>query len=130
MMDGTDREREERRAVKILASGNFPDPHPDADKIRILWVFAWLVVGGEETEVRILARKLDRSKYHLTVLPCFHKDGMPGQSHDQLRALGVNVDTTAYDLGFEETVDHLRRQIAHADIVISSQDVADIYPAL
>ena len=29
---------------------HFPQPHPDANKIRILFVFAWLVVGGEETE--------------------------------------------------------------------------------
>ncbi|MDB6452904.1 glycosyltransferase family 4 protein [Falsirhodobacter sp. 20TX0035] len=129
-MDGTDREREERRAVEILSRGDFPDPHPDAGKIRILWVFAWLVVGGEETEVRHLARLLDRDRYKITVLPCFRKDGMPEQSHEQLRALGVEVDMTAYALGFEETVEYLRRRIAKADIVLSSQDVADIYPAM
>ncbi|MDH2325823.1 glycosyltransferase family 4 protein [Cereibacter sp. SYSU M97828] len=124
------REAEERRAVAALASGDFPEPHPDAGKIRILWVFAWLVVGGEETEARLLARALDRSRYRITVLPCFRKEGMPDQSHDQLRALGVEVDTAAYSLGFEETVDYLRRRIAGADIVISSQNVADIYPAM
>ncbi|WP_313138155.1 glycosyltransferase family 4 protein [Paracoccus jeotgali] len=107
-----------------------PEPHPDANKIRILWVFAWLVVGGEETEVRLLARTLDRSRYRIEVIPCFRKEGMPDQSHDQLRALGVHVDTTAYELNFDETVDYLSRKICGADNVISSQDVADIYPAL
>ncbi|WP_299363178.1 glycosyltransferase family 4 protein [uncultured Paracoccus sp.] len=124
------RELDDRAAAAALASGHFPEPHPDAGKIRILWVFAWLVVGGEETEVRLLARTLDRSKYRIEVLPCFRKDGMPDQSHEQLRALGVRVDTTAYGLSFEDTVDYLRRRLNGADIVISSQDVADIYPAL
>ena len=31
--------------------------------VRILFVFAWLVVGGEETEVRLLARALDPARY-------------------------------------------------------------------
>ncbi|HRO13734.1 MAG TPA: glycosyltransferase, partial [Paracoccus sp. (in: a-proteobacteria)] len=126
----TIRELDDQRAAAAGASGHFPQPHPDAGKIRILWVFAWLVVGGEETEVRLLARTLDRSRYRIDVIPCFRKDGMPDQAHEQLRALGVHVDMTAYSLGFDETVDYLRRRIAGADIVISSQDVADIYPAL
>ena len=46
-------------AAAALADGRIPEPHPDAGKIRILWVFAWLVVGGEETEVRLLAKALD-----------------------------------------------------------------------
>lgn len=133
-MDGpvplTDRESDDRAAAASLASGHIPEPHPDAGKIRILWVFAWLVVGGEETEVRLLARTLNPAKYRIEVLPCFRKDGMPDQSHDQLRALGVTVDTTAYTLGFEDTVAYLRRRITGADIVISSQNVADIYPAM
>ena len=66
--------------------------------IRILFVFAWLVVGGEETEVRLLARHLDRERYRIDVLACFRKEGMPDQTHDQLAALGVHVDTTAYAL--------------------------------
>ncbi|MCQ0970447.1 glycosyltransferase family 4 protein [Paracoccus sp. TK19116] len=124
------REREEARAIETLASGHIPEPHPDAGKIRILWVFAWLVVGGEETEVRLLARTLDRSRYRIEVLPCFRKEWMPDQSHRQLRDLGVHVDTTAYTLSFEDTVDYVRRKLCSADIVISSQNVADIYPAL
>ena len=124
------RELDDRAAAAALASGVIPEPHPDAGKIRILWVFAWLVVGGEETEVRLLARTLDRARYRIEVLPCFRKEGMPDQSHEQLRALGVHVDTTAYALSFEDTIDYLRRKLAGADIVISSQNVADIYPAL
>ena len=124
------RELDDRAAAAALADGRIPEPHPDAGKIRILWVFAWLVVGGEETEVRLLARTLDRTRYRIDVIPCFRKEGMPDLSHEQLRALGVHVDTTAYGLSFEDTIDYLRRKIAGADIVVSSQNVADIYPAL
>ena len=98
--------------------------------IRILFVFAWLVVGGEETEVRLLARHLDRSRFRLDVVACFHKPNMPHQTHEQLRELGVEVDTTPYHLSFEDTVAYLANKIPGYDIVISCQNVADIYPAL
>lgn len=98
--------------------------------IRILFVFAWLVVGGEETEVRLLANKLDRSRYKLDVVVCFHKPNMPGQTHEQLVAAGVDVDTTPYDMSFDHTVGYLADKIAGYDVVVSCQNVADIYPAL
>lgn len=98
--------------------------------IRILFVFAWLVVGGEETEVRLLARNLDRRRYRIDVVVCFHKAGMPEQTHEQLTDLGVDVDTTPYQLSFEDTVSYLARKIAGYDVVVSCQNVADIYPAL
>ena len=104
---------------------------PDIPRpFRILFVFAWLVVGGEETEVRLLARHLDRSRYRIDVLACFRKEGMPDQTHAQLAALGVHVDTTAYTLSFEDTVTYLARRLASYDLVVSCQNVADIYPAL
>ena len=104
-----------------------PPPH---DPVRILFVFAWLVVGGEETEVRLLARHLDRAKYRIEVLACFRKEGMPDQTHQQLEALGIDVDRTAYGLSFADTIGYLSRKIPAYDIVVSCQDVADIYPAL
>ena len=72
--------------------------------MRILFVFAWLVVGGEETEIRLLARNLDRARYRIDVVACFRKPNMPEQTHEQLSALGVNVDTTPYDMSFDDTV--------------------------
>lgn len=109
---------------------DLPVPHPDAGKIRILFVLAWLVVGGEETELRLLARTLPRDRYRIDVIPCFRKEGMPDQTTDQLRALGIHVDTTPYALGFDDTIDYLRRKICGADVVVSCQNVADIYPAM
>lgn len=97
---------------------------------RILFVFAWLVVGGEETEVRLLAQNLDRSRYTIEVVPCFRKPNMPEQTHRQLEALGVPVDKTPYHLSFEDTVAYLAHKLAHYDLVVACQAVPDVYPAL
>lgn len=107
-----------------------PLPHPIDRPVRILFVFTWLVVGGEETEVRLLAQSLDKTRYRIDVLPCMRLSGMPDQTHQQLRAIGVNVDCTAYGLSLEDTIKYIARKIAGYDIVVSCQDVADIYPAL
>jgi glycosyltransferase involved in cell wall biosynthesis len=101
-----------------------------AEPVSILFVFAWLVVGGEETEVRLLAQHLDPKRYRIDVVACFCKPGMPEQSHAQLRALGVDVDTMPYALSFEDTVAYLAGKASRYDIVVSCQNVADIYPAL
>jgi glycosyltransferase involved in cell wall biosynthesis len=98
--------------------------------VRILFVFAWLVVGGEETEVRLLAQELDRAHYAIDVVGCFHKPEMPDQTHRQLTAIGVPVDTTPYHLSMEDTVAYLAGLLPSYDIVVSCQNVADIYPAL
>lgn len=98
--------------------------------VRILFVFAWLVVGGEETEVRLLAANLDPRLYRIDVVACFRKPGMPEQTHEQLRTLGVDVDTTPYNLSFEDTVSYLTGKIPGYDVLVSCQNVADIYPAL
>ena len=103
----------------------------DSDRpTRILFVFAWLVVGGEETEVRLLAQALDPARYAIDVVACFRKPGMPEQSHDQLEALGIRVDRTPYHLSFEDTVTYLTGLVPAYDVVVSCQNVADIYPAL
>jgi len=107
-----------------------PLPIADARPIRILFVFAWLVVGGEETEVRLLSQALDPAQFRIEVVACFRKDGMPEQTHAQLEAVGVPVDRTPYSLGFEETVAYLASKMPAYDIVVSCQNVADIYPAL
>ena len=104
---------------------------PDAPgPVRVLWVFAWLVVGGEETEVRLLAKALDPRRYRIDVVACFRREGMPEQTHDQLEALGLEVDRHPYGLSFEDTVAYLATRIPAYDIVVSSQNVADVYPAL
>lgn len=97
---------------------------------RVLFVFAWLVVGGEETEVRLLAKHLDPARYRLEVVACFRKPNMAEQTHQQLEALGVAADRTPYDLSFEDTVTYLAGKIEAYDLVVACQAVPDVYPAL
>jgi hypothetical protein len=81
----------------------------------MLFVFAWLVVGDEETEVRLLAKHLNPAHYQLVVVACLRKPGMSEQSQAQLAALGIPVDTTPYDLPFDETVAYLAQKLPHYD---------------
>ncbi len=104
--------------------------NPDIRPLNILFVFAWLVVGGEETEVRLLADALDPRRYRIDVIACFRRPNMPEQTHNQLHEAGVRVDTKPYHLGYDETVSYLASIVPGYDIVVSCQDVADIYPAL
>ncbi len=99
--------------------------------LHILFVFAWIVVGGEETEVRLLARNLPHARYRLSVVGCFRKAGMPTTSADQLRALGVAVDETPYTLSYEDTVAYLADRIRRErpDVVVATQGVRDIIGA-
>lgn len=96
---------------------------------RLLFVFHWLVVGGEETEVRLLARHL-RPEWSVDVVVCHWRPGMPEQTHSQLAELGVPVDTTPYALSFEQTVEHLTRVLPAYDVVVACQAVPHVYPAM
>jgi polysaccharide biosynthesis protein PelF len=97
---------------------------------RVLFVFAWLVVGGEETEVLHLARRLDRRRFEIEVVACLRRPGMPDQTERELEALGVPVDRTPYDLSFEEAADYLAAKLTSFDVVVACQGVPDIEPAL
>jgi len=101
------------------------------DEIRILFVFAWLVVGGEETEVRLLARNLDPRRYRLEVLSTYRRPNMPLQTHEQLEELGVAVDTRCYALPPEEHPRHIAERITEGrfDVVVACQGVRPVYPA-
>jgi glycosyltransferase involved in cell wall biosynthesis len=96
---------------------------------RMLWVFHWLVVGGEETEVRLLARHL-RPEWTVDVVVCSHQECMPDQTHQQLRELGVVVDTAPYGMTDDQVVEHLARRIPGYDVVVASQGVPFVHAAM
>ncbi|MGE5141246.1 MAG: glycosyltransferase family 4 protein [Rudaea sp.] len=97
---------------------------------KILFVFTWLVVGGEETEVRLLAKHLDRSRFNPEVFVCMHRPEMPEQSYKQLASLGVPIDNSAVDLSFEDTVRYLADKLRKYDLVVACQEAPDVLPAL
>jgi glycosyltransferase involved in cell wall biosynthesis len=97
---------------------------------RVAFVFGWLVVGGEETEVLHLARHLDPRRYRIEVIACLRKPGMPDQTERLLEALRVPVDRTPYALSFDDTVRYLAGRLPAFDIVVACQAVPDVVPAL
>src|SRR3954471_21127951 len=97
---------------------------------RVLFVFAWLVVGGEETEVKLLARHLNPARYRVEVVACFRKPNMPEQTHFQLAQLGVPVDRTPYGFLPEQTVEYLSHKKEKYDLVVAGKAVREVYPAL
>jgi hypothetical protein len=108
----------------------FPVPHARNRPVRILFVFAWLAGGDEEAVLRSLAQDLDPARYRLDAFVCRRADTARNSSHHALRRLGVDVDCTAQDDTFDDTVAALVRKIAGYEIIVSTQNVADIYPAL
>src|SRR5207244_6385965 len=80
---------------------------------------------------RLLARALDPTRYRLEVLSTYRRPNMTLQSHDQLRELGVAVDTACYTLPAEEHPRHIARRIREGrfDLVVACQGVRPVYPA-
>ncbi len=97
--------------------------------LRILFVFAWLG-SGEDGEARLLSRHLPTDRYRIDIVACFRKPMISEPSYEAPRALDVPVDTTPYHLSFEETIIYLAGIVPAYDIIVSCQNVADIYPAL
>ncbi|MGH2354439.1 MAG: glycosyl transferase family 1, partial [Chloroflexota bacterium] len=93
--------------------------------VRVLFVFDWLVIGGEETELRLLAHTLDRRRYTLSVLACFRNERMTDLTATGLRQLGIPLDTVCYDLDDDGRARYLAQLIRwnHYAIVVACQGV-------
>ncbi|CAN5193098.1 hypothetical protein BH18CHL2_BH18CHL2_06750 [soil metagenome] len=96
------------------------------EPLRVLFAFGLIVVGGEETEVRLLAKHTARHRFALSVVACQRRDGMTDQSVEQFAALGVDVDTAPYSLSFEDTVAYLAAKFAGYDVIVSCQAPPDV----
>lgn len=106
-----------------------PIPHPRNRPVRILFVFARLV-GAEVAMLRALAQGLDPARFRLDAFVCARAVGAGDRAQRRLRRMGVDVDSSAQDLAFADTVTALVRKLAGYEIIVSCQNVADIYPAL
>lgn len=104
--------------------------HESGAPIRVLFVFATLEMCGEENAVRLLADVLPPSRLKLDVIVCFQRDGLTLPDYGELETFGIDVDTSPYLLSFDDTVTYLADRVAGYDVVVSCQNVADIYPAL
>ena len=99
---------------------------------RVLFVFDWLVIGGEETEVRLLARRLDPRQYEIHVLACYKNKRMTALTEAALRTMGVQLDTACYDLDDGERARYISDLIRRGgfQIVVACQGVQHAYRAL
>ena len=100
--------------------------------IRVLFVFDWLVIGGEETEVRLLARTLDPQRYEIHVLACFDNGRMSPLTTNRLHDMGVPLDTTCYRLDDEGRARYIADRIRRGgfEVVVACQGVQHPYRAL
>ena len=106
-----------------------PQPHPIDRPVRILFVFACLD-ARDDSDVRMLARYMDPSRYRIDAVACFRHEAMPEYPLERLTGLDITVDCAPYTLSFDDTVAYLARKLVGYEIVISCQNVADIYPAM
>jgi polysaccharide biosynthesis protein PelF len=99
------------------------------EPLKILFLFAWLVVGGEETEVRLLYKHLDPRRYRLHVLSTYRKENMTDTTEQALREMGVPLDTTCYGLPDDARPAYIAGKIAREqyDVVIACQGCRLLY---
>jgi hypothetical protein len=95
--------------------------------IRVLFVLACLDEGYGPATVRHLTEHLGPQGYRLDAIVCVDDADSGGSG---LVASGVDVDCVPCRRSFEETVDYLAHRLPAYDLVVSCQNVADIYPAL
>jgi glycosyltransferase involved in cell wall biosynthesis len=99
------------------------------EPLKVLFLFAWLVVGGEETEVRLLYKHLDPRRFRLHVLSTYRKENMTATTERALRDMGVPLDTTCYSLPDEAKPATIARKIAREryDVVVACQGCRLLY---
>ncbi len=97
--------------------------------VSVLFLMNAIRTGGEETELHILARHLNRQRFGMSVLSLF-----PVQEHaptvERLSELGVAIDTHCHDVQLvEEKVEYVREKIRCEGItvVVACQDTSLAY---
>jgi radical SAM protein with 4Fe4S-binding SPASM domain len=97
--------------------------------LSILFLMTALRTGGEETEMGILARHLDRSAFQLSALSCWSVDE-PAPVLEKLQRIGFQVDTGCYELpAIADKVNYVVNKIRREGIrvVVACQDTRLAY---
>lgn len=98
----------------------------------VLFLMTHLRTGGEESEVAILARHLDRTRFPLSVASGWAVDE-PSPAVEKLRALDIPVDTSCHRLPtLQEKVDYLVNKIRQEQIqlVVACQSTRLAYEVM
>lgn len=112
-------------ARRQAAAPRSPDPVP------ILFLMNTLRTGGEEAELAILARHLDRARFGMRVLSLIAVDE-PAPAAAKIAAAGVPIDTACHaiadnDKKIDYIVDKIRRE--RIRLVVACQDTRWAYAA-
>jgi glycosyltransferase involved in cell wall biosynthesis len=115
-------ERERASVAAAYTRKARPRPRQSRTPIGVLFLMNALRIGGEETELTILSRYLDRTRFGLHVVSLYPFDDPIMVS--RLRAYGVAIDVRCHAMADEEKVKYLRDFIRKRRIrvVVACQD--------
>lgn len=103
---------------------------PGYETPRVLIVLAQVEQGDALFQASTLASALSSTGAVVTITSCFGAVPVSDRVTHALDGCGAALDVAPHLLGFDDTVSYLAAHCAFHDVVISFQDVADIYPAL
>lgn len=98
--------------------------------VRVLFVLARLENSVAETQIGNLHKSFDPLDFHLDVVVCAPPLSTEIFRIQQREGEGLDVDRTPYDLSFEDTVAYLSHRLPAYDVVVSCQNVVNVYPVL
>lgn len=120
-------ERERQRVARAYAKPRADGAPARRRPIDVLFLMNAIRIGGEEREIQILSRYLDRSRFRLHVLSLFPFDDPTAVA--QLSAEGLAIDTRCHALADDQKVAHVRALIRRRKvrIVVACQDATLAY---
>jgi radical SAM protein with 4Fe4S-binding SPASM domain len=125
-----DRLGEEQQVVARAYRARAAMPEkPATGPVDVLFLMNAFRTGGEETELLILARHLDRSRFRLHVVTLFGVDE-PAPARVDLEALGIAIDQACHAIGDEAgKADYVRALVRRRRIrvVVACQDARVAY---
>jgi hypothetical protein len=107
----------------------------EGHRLHVLFVLTAFGMDEAETELALLAQKLDPARCRLEVFPCGRGENAPQHVLPELARAGVHVDhavqsVAAQGIPPEDTMRCLERRIAASDVVISCGNAAQVYSVL
>lgn len=114
----------QKESANLALPCEAPVIHQPEKLINLLFVMSEIRLGGEETEVALLARHIDKNRYRISVVQC-HISSEFSSIPQQLLTYGIRVDDApSYMPTHNGKINYLIQKIKREaiDIVVSFQD--------
>ncbi len=120
-------EQECQGLARAYARKRAVGPRPQQTPIDVLFLMNAIRIGGEETELQILSRHLDRGRFRLHIVSLYPFDDPTAVA--ALRAESVAIDTRCHAMGDDDKVAHVRAFIRSRKVrvVVACQDTRLAY---